>query len=420
MTEPAPIPSPAPLERRSLSQRLVLAMLPIAMVGIVGIVLTIVGGLVRPDQFFRSWLFAWIFWLGVSLGSMGVVMLHHLVGGGWGYLIRRFGEIAMMCIPLLAILFIPIILGVRHLYPWAVPDLVAHDPVLKHKVEHWLTWPFWTLRSVIILIAFTLMALSLQTRSLERQGVNAEPVLARLRRVSAGGMVFYFILMSIGAIDWIMSREAHWYSTVFGFIVCISQAVSGACFLIMMLWAFHDEEPLKRIMHPNYLNDLGNVLLTFVILWAYLSFAQFLVIWVGNIQDEITWYIQRTDGGWRFVAAALIAFHFLVPFIILLMRPMKRKMGRLACVAAGLFFMHAIDELYWVTPADPQGQAWGFGRWIFAEGMNLCAFVGIGGVWLAAFLWLLDSRPLLPVGDRVPVLPVDYAQGQRRAPGAVE
>jgi len=412
-------------ETRPLGQRLILAMATIAVGGLVCIAAMIVLGLLGlifhgSAQFFRSWLFAWIFWLGVSLGSLGIIMMHHLTGGGWGYMVRRFGENAAMCLPLMVVLFIPIFIGARTIYPWADSNEVAHDAVLRHQEAHWLNWEFWTIRSLVYLLLFCILGWLMQTRSLERTDVDAGPILARLRRVGAAGLVIYFFVMGLGSVDWIMSRQPHWYSTVFGFIVCISQAVSAACFLILMVWLFADEPPLKRVIHPNYLNDLGNVLLTFVILWAYLSFAQFLVTWVGNSQDEITWYIQRTDGGWRWVAAALIMFHFLVPFFILLQRPLKRKTERLACIAAGLFFIHIIDELYWVTPADPHGSVWNVGRWIYAEAMNLLAFGGIGGLWLAMFLWMTRSRPLLPIGERIPVTPIDHGHGQRPTPGTVE
>lgn len=408
-------------ETRPLPQRLTLVSIPLLTFGAACVVVAIIAGFFPwgHDQFFRSWLFGWIFWLGVPLGCLGILMLWHLTGGTWGYMIRPFAETAVLCLPLVAVLFIPLIIGVSHVYPWAVPEFVKQDPVVAHRVR-WMNWPFWTIRAVVFLLVFIVMGQLLQTRVLERAGVEVEPVYARLRRVSAGGMPIYFVIMSLAAIDWIMSRDPHWYSSVFGFIVCISQAISGCCLLIVMLWVFHEEDPLRRLVSPNLLNDLGNILMTFVILWAYLSFAQFLVVWVGNKQDEITWYIQRTRGGWRLVGSALMLFHFLVPFIILLQRPLKRKMGRLAAIAAGIFIIHILDELYWVTPADPHGSVWGVGRWVFAEFMNLIVFLGIGGLWLGWFLWLLRNRPLLPIGDRVPVIPVDHGHGQRPAPGAVE
>jgi hypothetical protein len=374
---------------------------------------------VRPAQFFRSWLFAWLFWFGISLGSMGVVMMHHLFGGAWGYLIRRFGETAAACVPVMAVLFIPIILGVKYLYPWAVPDEVAHDAILRHKA-HYLNWPFWTVRAVIYLVAFSGITWMLRSMSLASDRREPGPLLGRLYRLSTGGEILYFVLMSLAAVDWIMSREPHWYSTVFGFIVVVGQALTALCFLILMVTVYADEPPLKDVIRPNYLNDLGTVLIVFVILWAYLSFAQFLVTWLGNNQNEITWYIRRTQGVWRWIGGALILFHFLIPFILLLMRPMKRKLGRLAAVAGGVLVMRAIDVLYWVTPSDTHEGNWGVGNSLYAEAMNLLALLAIGGLWFATFLWLLKDTPILPIGDPIPVVPENYGHGHRSTSTAVE
>lgn len=405
-------------DMRLRSQAILLGMVPAAVGGAICLaVLAILGAIFDGRQFFSSWLFAWMFWLGVSLGAMAIVMMHHLIGGGWGLVIRRFGEVAAQCLPLMIVLFIPIILGVRYLYPWAQPG--ATDPAIIHKARY-LNWPFWTIRSIVYLLIFSAMAWMMRTTSLAHDQTPAIPILVRLRRLSAGGLTLYFFVMFLAGVDWIMSRDPHWHSTVYGFIVCVGQAVSAACFLIIALWWVADEEPFRSVLHPNYLNDLGSVLITFVILWAYLSFAQFLVIWVGNIQSEITWYIQRTDGGWRWVGAALITFHFLAPFFILLQRPVKRKAGRLAAIAVGLWIIHAVNEIYWIQPSDVHTHVWGAGRWLLSEFMNLLALCGIGGLWFATFLWLMKGTPMLPVGERVPVIPVDHGHGQRPTPGALD
>jgi hypothetical protein len=379
----------------------------------------------RPGQLLRSWLFGWVFWFGLSLGSLGVIMMHHLLGGGWGYLIRRFGEAASLCVPVMALLFVPIILSVwiphDHvlLYPWASRYEVAHDAVLRHK-SPFLNAQFWTLRAIGYFLLLWALAFAIRATSLQLDRGSNPRLLKRLVNFSSIGEVIYFVVMSLAAIDWIMSREPHWISTVFGFIVVISQALSAVCFLILMVALYGDEPPLKDVIHPDYLNDLGNVLLTFVILWAYLSFAQFLVTWLGNQQEEITWYIRRTDGGWRWVGAALMGLHFLVPFLVLLQRPLKRKLGRLAAIAGFVMFMRVIDVLYWIAPTDPHGNYWGALNWVYSETMNVLAFLAIGGIWFLAFLWFLKDRPILPIGDFIPVTPVDHGHGQRAVPGTVD
>jgi hypothetical protein len=372
----------------------------------------------NPTLELRSYLYSWLFWLGISLGSMGVVMMHHLLGGGWGFLIRRFGESAGWLMPVLVLLFIPIILGVHWLYPWAQSDVLANDAVLRHKAHAFLNWPAWSIRSVIYLAVFTIMGWRLRAGSFAEDRNPSETLQARFRRFSAGGEVVYVVVMTLAGIDWIMSREPHWYSTIFGFIVVISQALSALCVLTIVVWLFADRDPLKSVIHPNYLNDLGNVILCFVVLWAYLSFAQFLVIWLGNSQDEITWYIGRTTGGWRAVGGALILLHFLVPFILLLQRPMKRKLDRLAAVAAFLLVMRAVDVAYWVLPTGVRPANHGaFHAW-YVIVVTVLAFVAVSGICIAAFAWLTERTPLLPVGAHVPDFK-DYGEGPQPTPTAV-
>jgi hypothetical protein len=224
--------------------------------------------------------------------------------------------------------------------------------------------------------------------------------------------------MSLGAVDWIMSREPHWSSTVFGFLICISQAITGICFLIMMVSIFSRQLAYAQEVRPNYLNDIGNVLLTFVILWAYLGLSQFLIIWLGDIQPEIEWYIRRTDRLWRWVAGALIAFHFLVPFLLLLQRPMKRRLPPLLGIAIFMFVVHALDVLFIITPTGRYSHPAGW--WVLAQFMNLGAWLGMGGIFIAAFLWVLRRAPILTVGDRIPVISVDHAHGQRPATGTLD
>lgn len=373
---------------------------------------------VRPATLFRAWLFGWLFWFGISLGSMGVLMMHYLLGGGWGYLIRRFGEAAALCAPVMAILFIPVVLGVRYIYPWAMPDHVAHDPILQHKVAHWLNLPFWISKAVIYFVVFSLMALFLRSWSLSLDRDFRPARLKQLESFSAVGSVIYFALMTLAAIDWVMSLDPHWVSTVFGFIVVIGQVLSASCFLILMLALHADESPLNEVIRPNYLNDLGSILITFVILWSYLSFAQFLVSWLGNEQSEITWYIRRTQGGWRWVGGTLILVHFLVPFILLLMRPIKQKLGRLAAVAGGVLLMRALDVFYWIGPNTTHAGTAGAGHWLYTCLMSFIAWLAVGGLWFLAFSWFLSGAPILPIGDRIPVIPIDHGHGQRPASAA--
>jgi hypothetical protein len=204
--------------------------------------------------------------------------------------------------------------------------------------------------------------------------------------------VIYFVTASLAASDWVMSREAHYYSSVFGFIAIAGQCVAGLCFVLVVLRLLADRPPLDLAAQPKPLHDLGNLLLTCVVLWAYMSFAQLLVNWVGNTQEDVTWYVHRSQGGWRFVSVLLIAFHFFVPFVLLLFQPTKRNLVPLARLAAALLALRLIDVLWTVAPSSPTEQAGGL-YWT-----DLFAPIGVGGVWLAGFLWVLRRAPVIASG----------------------
>jgi hypothetical protein len=367
------------------------------------IIIWILGSAVRSwapmaDAFYRAWLFAWLLFLGASLGSMALVMVHHLTGGQWGLLIRRFGESAAMVLPLLFILSIPILVGMRHLYPWARPHI--EDPVVLHK-RAYLNGGFFLIRVLLYFAIWITTAWLLREGSLRHDRDGDENVARRLRVVSAPGLVIYFITMSFASVDWIMSMEPRWYSTVFGFVVTVGQAVTGLCVMIVTLALLRRLPPFNSVLRRNHLNDLGNLLFTCVILWAYNSFAQLLVQWMGNMVQDIGWYVKRTSGTWRVLAAMLIFLDFLVPFVLLLMRNFKRRAELMLWLCAGLLIMRAIDLFWMVAPAGDQPYPnfrWG------ALLIGLAALAGIGGLWTAAYLRNLGGHPLMPLGDRVPVV----------------
>jgi hypothetical protein len=385
--------------------------LPISLaVGTAGLLICLVGLFLNADHFFRAYLWAWLFCLGAALGSMSIVMLHHLTGGEWGFLVRRPAEAAAMTLPLLLVLFIPIAFGVHHLFPWAKPDRVASEALLQHR-KPLFTTAFTLIRSFVYLLIWCLWAWRLSALSLRHDDTGDPAPLITVRRLSGLGFVVYFATMSLAAMDWIVSREVDWYSSTFGLLTIVGQSATGIAFLIVVLALLRRTSPMRDVITPDRVHDLGNLLLTCVVLWSYISFAQFLVIWMGNTQEDIVWFIHRTHGGWWWVSLALILLHFAAPFVLLLFQRAKRDPRALAMIAAGVLLMRAVDNLWMVAPTGPTHDP-GPLYWL-----DFVTPFGVGGIWFAYFLWLLARHPLIPLGHRVPVDPLIY--GTTDAPRSI-
>src|SRR5215470_17821171 len=342
--------------------------------GIAGLVLTGIGLFVAPIQFFRSYLWAFLFWFGIALGCLPLLMLYHLVGGAWGFTIRRIIESGTRTLPVLAVMFIPILFGIPRLYEWSQPDKVAQIQALQLK-HAYLNIPFWIVRTLFYFAVWLFYAYRLNRMS-ARQDETSDTALPRwFQRFSGPGLVVYGFTITFASFDWAMSLEPRWYSTIYGMLWIVSQALSSLAFAIAMLALLSDRAPMSHVSVPDSLHDLGNLMLAFVMLWAYLSFAQFLIIWSGNLPEEIAWYLNRMRHGWQWVAAALITFHFFVPFILLLSRFRKRRVQWIATVAALVLFMRVVDTYWIVTPAF-------YGDHLTIHWLDIFALVGISGVWL--------------------------------------
>lgn len=360
-------------------------------VGLFGLGLCLVGAWFSPLQFFQAYLVAYLFWLGIALGCIGIVMLHHLVGGRWGFVIRRMLESGGMTLWLMLVLFVPILFGMREIYHWARPGGLVHAGAFKIR---YLSITFFLVRAALYFIVWIALAFCLNRWSMQ-QDVAPDPRLtSRLQAMSGPGLAVLFLTASFAMIDWVMSIEARWYSTIFGAMVVTGQALATLAFVTLVASAFADRPPLSSQALPSQFQDLGNLLLAFVMLWTYMAFSQFLIIWCGNLVEEIPWYLQRTRGGWQYVALVLILFNFFLPFFALLFRDLKRSTRGLRTIASVILVMQLLYTFWIIAPAPVFARPHLGLHWI-----DLTAVIGVGGLWLAFFFWQLRGKPLIPLHD---------------------
>ncbi|MEK6282343.1 MAG: hypothetical protein AABN95_18450 [Acidobacteriota bacterium] len=361
-------------------------------VGALFLAVLMVGYLTDRAQFFHSYVFAFSFWVGISVGSLALLMLQHLSGGGWGLVIRRVLEAATQTLPLMLVLFVPIVLGAHWIYSWTHEEEIAKHPVLALKTKY-LNVPFFTVRAAIyfgiwILLAYLLTRWStLQDQTAEGQYTK------KMQMLSGPGMVLLVFTVTFGTIDWFMSLDPLWYSTIYGLIFVASWALSALAFVIAVLGRLSKEEPVSNFVAQSHFHDLGKLLLALVMLWTYFSFSQFLIIWSGNLPEEIHWYIPRTHGGWGVIALLVVVLHFAFPFLFLLSRSFKRDSGKLVMIAILILVMRLIDLFWTLAPSFPGGGHF------HVSWMDIVAPIGIGGLWLAVFTWALSKRPLIPIND---------------------
>ncbi len=360
-------------------------------VGVLALVLCVMLGLGNPVQFFRSYLLAFVFWIGLPLGCGAILMIHYMIGGKWGFPLRRPLESGTKTFLLMAVLVLPILFRLPILYSWADPAKVQADPLLQYK-HPYLNVPFFIIRTAIYFAAWFLIAYYLIKWSHQQDQTGEAGLTTRLRQLSAPGLLIFGLTITFACIDWVMSLEPQWYSTIYGMIFMMTECLAAMSLMTLTAIRLSKNQSMGGMVTPRLLNDYGNLLLVFTMLWAYLSFSQFLIIWAGDIRGEIPWYMSRARGGWAVVAVILIIFHFAVPFLLLLSRFVKRRGRLLGCLAAGLIVVSVVD-IFWLTvPAfERRGPEFHLTDWL--------AIIGIGGLWLWRFTSQLQGRPLLPLHD---------------------
>ena len=361
--------------------------------GIVGLVASIVGLFFWPAQFFESYLWAYLFWSGIAIGCLGILLLHNVVGGNWGVVIRRFAESGASTLFLAAIGLIPIFIGMHWIYTWTDPILLKKTANVGIKATYLSSW-FFIVRSVVYVVVWMFWGYRLLRWS-DEQDRTGDPdrfIQARMKRFSAPGLLIFGFTTSWAFIDWVMSLEPAWYSTVFPWMFTIGEMLLTFSFVIALLILLRHHRPFAGVVNFQHYNDLGNLMLCFTMLWAYLMLAQFLIIWSENLPEEIPWYLRRFSNGWGYLAFFIAIFHFCVPFFLLLMRFIKRNPNLLLWVAIWMIGIRIIDEFWIVMPSFRQ-------RYLSVSWMDVAAFIGVGGIWFFFFMVRLKSRPLLPLHD---------------------
>jgi hypothetical protein len=332
-----------------------------------------------------------MFIVGLSMGCLAWLMLQYLTGGAWGMVIRRPAEAATRVIPFVALLFIPIAIGIPYLYAWSHADIVAKEEVLQHKSAY-LNVPFFIGRAVLYYAGWLLLSWLLNRWSAEQDRSGRPSSEHKLSHISGPGLIFWAFSTTFMSIDWVMSSDPKWFSTIFGLLFMAGQGLSAMAFLITMLVLLSRTRPMSLILTPRHLHDLGKLTLAFVMVWAYFSFSQFLIIWSGNLPEEIPWYLERMRGGWGYIGLVLVIGHFALPFALLLSRDLKRNFKLLSRICIFIMAMRLVDLFWVVIPGFRRGE---FGiSWL-----DLAAPLGLIGIWLFLFFTQLEKRPLMPIGD---------------------
>lgn len=359
--------------------------------GAAGAVVSLVGLFMNPAQFFQSYLTAYMFVLAATNGSLALAMIHQLSGGAWGVVTRRIIGAASRVLPVLTALFLPIALGMGYLYEWTHADVVSGDEVLRQKALY-LNTGFFLARAFIYFAVWNGLSFLLNKWSVDQDRTGDPAIARKMQALSGGGLVAYGLTTTFASFDWMMSLDPHWYSTIYGVLIMGGQGLMAMAVIIIALTWLSRREPLDTIVVPQHFHDLANLMLAFVLLWAYFSFSQYLIIYSGNLPEEITWYMHRLHTGWRVVGLFLVLAHFAVPFLLLLSRPLKREPQVLVKVALGIVVVRLIDLIWLVAPNFHQEQ-------LSVSWMDVWLPLSLTAIWIGCFLRQLRGRAILPLYD---------------------
>ncbi len=344
-------------------------------------------------QFWHSYLVACLFFFSIGLGALFFVLANIASRAGWSVAVRRLAEHISITLPVVGILFVPLLIwGAHDLYHWTHSEAVAEDPLLQHKSPY-LNLPFFYIRSALYLICWALIAWWFRRQSLHQDEVGDPGITRKLQTFSAPALIVFGVTVTFASFDWIMSLDPHWYSTIFGVYFFAGSFLSGLAFMVLIFLRLHSGGLLTQVVTYEHFHDLGKLIFAFVVFWAYIGFSQFMLIWYASIPEETLWYAHRWEHGWKPVSIFLAAGHFGLPFFFLLSSDVKRRRTTLMLVCAWLLLVHYLD-LYWLVMPSHGG--------FHPHYLDLLCFLGVGGVFLGVLGWAM--RPNL-VAVRDPRLP---------------
>jgi hypothetical protein len=360
-------------------------------VGLIALGISVLGLFMDAAHFWQSYLFAFIFWAGLTLGCLGIFFLHNVVGGNWGVAVRRLVEAGLKTLPLILLLAIPIFFALGTLYKWTDAGYRGEHFAVGHKAAY-LNPTWFIIRTLLYFAIWGFSGYRILGMANEHDRTGDPALFRRIKARSAPALLVFVVTTTLAFIDWIMSLEPDWYSTIYGWMFTVGEVLLTFSFLVAVLVLLSRHEPFASFLTRQHYHDLGNLMLAFTMLWAYMSFAQFLIIWAENLPDEIPWYVRRFSGGWGYIAWTIAIFHFFVPFFLLLLRFVKKNPTRLRTLALWIIVMRMLDVFWIVEPAFRQ-------RGLEVYWTDAAALIALGGIWLAYFVWNLKARPLLASHD---------------------
>jgi len=359
----------------------------VTFIGVLGLGIWVFTCVNNPKDAFFSYLIAYMATLTISLGCLIFVLIQYAVRAGWSVVVRRIAEVISATIPLFLILFIPILIGAKYLFPWM--DIDHIDPVLQSKLPY-LNTTFFTIRSFGYLIIWSMMGLWFYIKSIKSDKILKESDI-RINLMLSAPCIFIFALsISFASFDWIMSLQPHWYSTIFGVYIFSGSILSALCLITIILIVLQKYNFATKIITLEHYHDLGKLIFGFTVFWAYIAFSQFIIMWYAAIPEEMEFYYHRLQHGWEYLSWIMPISHFFLPFFVLLSRHMKRHKVVLFCSCIWIIIMHFID-IYWLIL--PAGSALTFTISL------LVSTVGISCIWIGLIIWILLKGHIIPIKD---------------------